>query len=301
MAEEVVVGAFQFRIKGHRAVGGHAMLGKPAPIYLAIEEALAIREPLPATTRKRSPKDGEDSSEHGDSDLQGATDCSDISAPEGVIDTDKESCGEVFEESGESCQDGGDEDAGGDSGEGEEDGKAGVAVPKAPPRKALWATDYFYIPDNTHKADGTAKMIMIDAWKLHPPPLGMGLRPQRSKTITCSHYGWDRIKAPQRAFLLLRAWMLWRFAHGGFATAAAAEKGRHRQYLEDCASLLREITAQGCADGLLGNASANAELKKYVPELVATLLKGVQGAVEGICPTGLGVGGRWEAACSRRQ
>ena len=71
--------------------------------------------------------------------------------------------------------------------------------------------------------------------------------------------------------------MLLRFAYSGFATAAVADKGRHRQYLEDCAALLREITAQGCADRLLGNAKANAELKKYVPDLVATLLKGVPG------------------------
>ena len=125
--------------------------------------------------------------------------------------------------------------------------------------------------------DGTAKILMVEGWKIHDPPLGMGKKPQRSKTITCSHYGWDRLKAPQRAFLLLRAWMLWRFGYGGFATAEVADKGRHRQYLEDCAALVLEIRAQGCADRLLGNTKANAQLKQYVPDLVATLLKGVPG------------------------
>ena len=51
--------------------------------------------------------------------VSSSIDCSDISAPGGVIDTDRESCGEVFEESEESVEshlEGGDEDACSDCG-----------------------------------------------------------------------------------------------------------------------------------------------------------------------------------------
>ena len=116
---------------------------------------------------------------------------------------------------------------------------------------------------------------MNGAWEKQPTPVGMGMKPQRSKTFTVSSFdGWER-SSPARAFLLLRAWMLWPFAYGGFAEA---ERGRHRQYLEDCAALVREIREQNCADRLLGQAKANALLKEFVPALTATLLKDVRRA-----------------------
>ena len=99
----------------------------------------------------------------------------------------------------------------------------------------------------------------------------MGRRPQMSRTLTPTHYG-ETGESPTRSLLLLRAWMLYRFAQHGWAMA---ERGRKRQYEEDSAELLREIRELGCADRLLGNAAAIKLLQSWVPEMATTLSEGI--------------------------
>ena len=207
-----------------------------------------------------------------ESDLQR---CSDLSDSACVLDTDVDSTGDIFDES-DSAGDIPDEGEAGDvksanfgSREPTDTGiqkvNAESSHAKRSAKQPLWENGYFYIADNTGK-DESVKIYMFDCWSL-PPPAGMGRSPQMSKTLTPRHYGETR-DSPIRSFLLLRAWMLWRFAQHGWAMA---ERGRHRQYDEDFAELLGEIRKLAYADRFLGNAEANKVLQLWVPDMTAIL------------------------------
>ena len=283
LEDEVVRDMFQFKVTGRPLDSGVA--GVPGGgICVETGQACRIRGPLLVARRKGTKRMDEDNDEGGgdisdlgsDSDLRRGSDLSD---PECVLDTDVDSSGDVFDES-DSASDIPDE--GGPAGDARPadpgnakptnassqkkhvDANHGKRLAKQP----LWENGYFYIADNTGK-DESVKIYMFDCWSL-PPPAGMGRSPQMSKTLTPRHYSETR-ESPIRSFLLLRAWMLWRFAQHGWAMA---ERGRHRQYDEDFAELLREIRKLGYADRLLGNAEANKLLQLWVPELAATLSTG---------------------------
>ena len=261
LGAEVVAETLEFKVAG-RPSDSWVESGQEGRggVYVEPTSYCRVVAELPASRRRtEETQEGEDDF-RSDGDLKCASDLSDDG---GVLDTDVESCGGAFEE-----------ESGSEGGEPAVDAAVGE-VPSKPSKKThpkhLWENEYFYITDNTAANDGTVKMLMFDAWSRADPPLGMGSKPQRSKTYTCSHFGWTR-DLPECAFLLLRGWMLWRFAQGGFAEA---ERGRQRQYLEETAALMRDIRAQGRADFLLGSAKANSLLKSFVPEMVLALQKGV--------------------------
>ena len=280
LGEEVVRETFQFKVTGRPSdLWVDGVLG--GGVCVEISEACRICSPLPVSRRQRERREGEEeeveeegdgsdvSDPNGDSDLKRG---SDLSESECVLDTDVESCGEAFEESG---SDGDASDEAGPAG-GAKPADAGGAeelVDASPPKRLkkqpLWENGYFYIADNTGK-DESVNIVMFDCWSAEPP-VGMGRKPQMSRTLTPTHYGETR-ESPTRSLLLLRAWMLYRFAQHGWAMA---ERGRKRQYEEDSAELLREIRELGCADRLLGNAAANKLLQSWLPELATTLSEGI--------------------------
>ena len=133
-------------------------------------------------------------------------------------------------------------------------------------RTPLWDTGYFDIPDNTGNPD--VKINTHKYWS-HDPPGGMG-RVQRSKTLTPAHYGESREDLAS-CFLLLRAWMLWRVKQDGWVDW---DRGRQRHFAEEATVLERKIAAlePKPTNKLLGNAQADALLKKWVPDICASLL-----------------------------
>ena len=130
----------------------------------------------------------------------------------------------------------------------------------------LWDNGYFCIPDNSLSGAPDLKICVHTYWT-HAPPGGLG-GDQRSKTLTPSHYGESRDN-PARTRVLLRAWMLWRARWYGWVKG---DRGRARQFQEEEILLergIRELPSPRA--GILGDTKADALLRSWVPDLVATL------------------------------
>ena len=100
----------------------------------------------------------------------------------------------------------------------------------------------------------------------HEPPGGMGDR-LKSKTLTPAHYGETR-ENPERSWLLLRAWMLWRVGANGWVSA---DRGRIRHFAEEALVLERRIKGMSGPGSLLCNPKAVALLQTWAPDIARRL------------------------------
>ncbi len=125
---------------------------------------------------------------------------------------------------------------------------------------------YFYSADNGGEPD---VKICMHSYSSHEPPAGMGAA-GRSKTLTPAHYGESKDNSV-RSFLLLRAWMLWRVRHRGWATS---ERGRAREFAEEATYLKNKIAALNPRPRgmLLGTDKADTMLICWVPDIVELLV-----------------------------
>jgi len=218
LGDDVVLETLEFKVVA-RPSDCWAECGRESGGGVYVEPGAFNRILAPLPVPKRLKAEVETGEEENDDDLESDGDlkcASDLSDPGGVLDTDVESAGEAFESGSEpddkaSVPHAADGASPASDARGAEDEV--LAKPSAKTaRPPLWDNGYFYITDNSAQNDGTVKIIMYGAWEKQPPPVGMGMKPQRSKTFTVSSFdGWER-SSHARAFLLLRAWMLGRFA-----------------------------------------------------------------------------------------
>ena len=130
--------------------------------------------------------------------------------------------------------------------------------PRAPAHThTAWQNDYFVLTDNRNYGD--VRMRVIDRWT-GPAHLG---RSFRSKTLVPGHVGDDRHE-PDQVFLVLRAWMLYRW------------QGNGRRFLElpvRMRAWQRELDALRADIGKRGGAGALRPLtllkiREWAPEAV---------------------------------
>ena len=125
-----------------------------------------------------------------------------------------------------------------------------------------WCNSYFYITDDPGYND--VKIRLYTQWT-SADHLGHS---QMSKTLTPIHFG-DARDNPRRAYMLLKAWGLWRASQGGWD---ARRRARSRELQQMSDELEQEIKAFGNVRGiLLGNSAAAAKLQLWVPQLCARI------------------------------
>eukprot|EP00959_Pyramimonas_sp_CCMP1952_P414945 8694067-Pyramimonas_sp.AAC.1 len=117
---------------------------------------------------------------------------------------------------------------------------------------------YFTITDNPKWKD--CKVTTLPRWKEE-----MGEN-NRSKTITCSQYGEQKPQPRVICYLVLRAWMLWRFQQNGFA----AEKASRRAWPAAETQRLRDDIARLAApSGQTGNLKADRSIGEWAPQALS--------------------------------
>lgn len=259
----------RFEVAGNHTTGG---------VVIRPVRGCRITFPLPRRAREKEDsveeEGGSDTDEEDVSVLKPKPDCEesgdDVSHSSAVADADVDS---VIEECGGGGESSSDCSSSGSHGAPTDVGRQAPATSHASSttrsgdqgRPHLWDNGYFYIVEKTG-TDETVKIVMHSCW-MHAPPGGMGPK-KRSRTLTPQHYGETRA-CPARSTLLLHAWMWWRSAANGWADA---ERGRHRQFKEEAESVelgIRRLQPQ--PGRLLGNASAGALLKLWVPVIVGKL------------------------------
>ena len=265
-ADRDVRGAYTFEVEAKATADGNG-----ARVIVWPARGCRITAPLPKPKRRTDTAQGEecDTDEEEEKimeDVLGQGNEDAVSESSDVIDTAAESVKSCCSSSNSGSED--------DPGRAEKapadaaaalptahgDGARVPRVHKAP----LWDNGYFYIIDNTG-VDETVKIVMHRGWS-HAPPGGMGDR-QTSKTLTPAHYGETR-ENPQRSWLLLRAWMLWRARANDWVSA---DRGRLRHFDEEVLVLERRIKGMSEPGSLLCNQMAAAKLKVWVPDIAARL------------------------------
>ena len=108
-------------------------------------------------------------------------------------------------------------------------------------------------------------IVMHSKWS-HEPPGGMG-REGRSRTLTPIHYDETR-ENPERSWLLLRAWMLWRVRLNRWMSE---DRSRQGHVAEEALTLERKTKGIDARGNLLGNPKADALLKVWVPDIAGRL------------------------------
>ena len=121
----------------------------------------------------------------------------------------------------------------------------------------------YYSVDNSGQHD--VKIVMHSKWS-HEPPGGMG-REGRSRTLTPVHYDETR-ENPERSWLLLRAWMLWRVRAND---RVSGDRGWQGHVADEALSLERKIQITIEGGYLLGSSNADALLKMWVPDIAGRL------------------------------
>ena len=141
------------------------------------------------------------------------------------------------------------------------DGEAddeGVRPPRA--EDGTWvvnSNEYFTI---TNLSEYPASRICIKSRWCKPDLLGTkGM----SKTLTIKKYDADE-QRPERTYLLLRAWMLWRFQQGRFHEGAPF---RLKWLCHETERLREDLLGLGVAAGGTGNVEADKLLHKWCPGL----------------------------------
>ena len=124
----------------------------------------------------------------------------------------------------------------------------------------VWESLWFYMIQNPGWRD--VKLLMKRP--LCNSTTGMGTA-QHSKTMS-PHLLGEQLEAPVRTMAVLRAWVIWRARHQGWA---ARRPCRLREVDRQLEALERDIKAVPGA--LLGNPKADAHLTKWLPDLVARL------------------------------
>ena len=118
----------------------------------------------------------------------------------------------------------------------------------------MWASGFFTCTNNPKFPN--LKITIHPRWCV-PGMLGTE---HMSKTKRPAEFG-ETSAHPVRTQLVLRAWMVWRFAWCGFADSTA----RRRRWLErERAKLQRDVRAMG--PGGTGNAVADAAIREWVPD-----------------------------------
>ena len=238
-------------------------------VRIELSRGCELKEPLPKAARARVDKvDKVDSAEE----LGFSDESSDVKSSDVVAETTGEDTGAEFtsSSSGDDIKKpvkptpGGKTASGGVAATG--DPRATAATGARQTKKPLYDNTYFYIADNEGQMD--VKILVHQCWTFAAPPMGMGRRHGKSKTLTPAHYGEDRAN-PVRSHFLLRAWMLWRARQDGFV---AAEPGRKRLFEDEALRLERDVRSyQPQADGLLGDEKASPIFVEWVPDIAARL------------------------------
>ena len=167
----------------------------------------------------------------------------------GNRDSDMESMCSSDDATVESCE----EDMGEDC---EEDDK----VRKTKGENVHYSNGYVTITNNTSFND--VKISVIPRW-CTAEDLGVS---DKSKTVVPDHFG-DVRENPVRAFIVLRAWMLFKARHNDFCNKRAY---RRRLFAEDLKSLKSDVEALSSVKRpTTGNDNADAFIRWWVPGVVS--------------------------------
>ena len=132
----------------------------------------------------------------------------------------------------------------------------------APGTWTTWESLWFYMT----QTPGWLDLKIHLKGPLRNVSTGMGTE-EMSKTMS-PHLVGEQLDSPIRAKLLLRAWAVWRAKRHGWA---AQRSCRMREVERQLEALERDISV--VPGRLLGHAHADAQLKKWVPDLVERLLR----------------------------
>ena len=142
---------------------------------------------------------------------------------------------------------------------GDENELAGVAR-KPPGAHVVRSNGYFTFVDNRNFEN--VKVQILPRWATLEH-MGAALK---SRTVVPAHFH-DAREHPVRAFLVLRAWMLWKSGTNDFRNKRAS---RRRLFEKEAEALRADIVAMSCEDRpTTGDAYADELIRRWAPEVLA--------------------------------
>ena len=123
----------------------------------------------------------------------------------------------------------------------------------------VWRNDYFYCTNDPRYKD--VKIRLYKCW-CTPDKLG---GKQMSKAVPTAKYDDDESAEPVRLYLVLRAWMIMRFAKGGFMASKPSRKNWWRREVE---RLREDVAKLSVGNTGTGNEKADKAIAKWAPEVL---------------------------------
>ena len=121
---------------------------------------------------------------------------------------------------------------------------------------------YFTLTDHPDYPD--CKLVVKPRWRTAGE---LGTKAM-SKTVVCAHFGENKEqRRPVITYLVLRAWMCWRFRQNGFADKQIA---RRRWLQDELLSLETDVRQMAVSDCSTGSERADAMIEEWCPGILTS-------------------------------